>query len=239
MLQIPTPDDQRRARLALLTDKERECLVRWLTHATAKEIALELGVSHHAVEKRLKSARQKLGVTTTLDAARMLAASEDYGRTASQPPEMAAGDTAGQSDGTAAPAASPGGKRRGWIIAGAIIMSLVLLAVLSLAGQSQTSTVAGTPDRKVVVVDRKTGSPVDLTSVLSSAFDAMDKNNDNVVAGDELTNQQFRVMRQTIKAGEKAPSPAVTTIVNFDSDGDKRVSEAEFQAGMASLTRPR
>ena len=43
-----------------LTGGEKECLRRFLRHQTAKEIALDLGISHHAVEKRLKMARVKL-----------------------------------------------------------------------------------------------------------------------------------------------------------------------------------
>ena len=48
-------------RITRLTEREKEALRRWLGHKTAKEIALDLGISHHAVEKRLKMARVKLG----------------------------------------------------------------------------------------------------------------------------------------------------------------------------------
>jgi DNA-binding CsgD family transcriptional regulator len=61
-----------------LTEREKECLRLWLEHKTAKEIALDLGISHFAVEKRLKMARTKLDVTTSLEAARMLADQEGY-----------------------------------------------------------------------------------------------------------------------------------------------------------------
>ena len=88
LLQRTTPDDSLGAAVARLTPKERECLDRWLAHATAKEIALDLGITHHAVEKRLKSARAKLGVTSTLEAARLVAAVEGYGSTVSQSPEL-------------------------------------------------------------------------------------------------------------------------------------------------------
>ena len=37
-------DDASHAAIDRLTPKERECLDRWLSHATAKQIALELGV---------------------------------------------------------------------------------------------------------------------------------------------------------------------------------------------------
>ena len=64
-----------------LTEKEKECLRLWLGHSTAKQIALRLGISHHAVEKRLKMARTKLGLSSSLEAARLLEAVEGYQRT--------------------------------------------------------------------------------------------------------------------------------------------------------------
>jgi DNA-binding CsgD family transcriptional regulator len=52
-----------RESLPRLTERERVCLRQWLQHKSAKEIAGDLGISHHAVEKRLKMARTKLGAT--------------------------------------------------------------------------------------------------------------------------------------------------------------------------------
>lgn len=63
-----------------LTQREKDCLQGVLEQKTAKEMALELGISHHAVEKRLRSARKKLGAQTSRDAARIFA--ESCGRTA-------------------------------------------------------------------------------------------------------------------------------------------------------------
>jgi hypothetical protein len=67
----------------------------------------------------------------------------------------------------------------------------------------------------------------------------MDKNGDKFIAGDELTGSRFQVTRTVIRQGETAPAPARTTLADFDKDGDKRVSEAEFLAGMKSLTARR
>jgi DNA-binding CsgD family transcriptional regulator len=39
--------------LSRLTEREKVCLRQWLQHKSAKEIAADLGISHHAVEKRL------------------------------------------------------------------------------------------------------------------------------------------------------------------------------------------
>jgi DNA-binding CsgD family transcriptional regulator/Ca2+-binding EF-hand superfamily protein len=61
-----------------LTTREKEVLRAWLGHKSAKEIALDLGITHHAVEKRLKMARTKLGAGSSREAARMLAVAEGY-----------------------------------------------------------------------------------------------------------------------------------------------------------------
>jgi FixJ family two-component response regulator len=50
-----------RGALSRLTEREKVCLRQWIQHKSAKEIAADLGISHHAVEKRLKMARTKLG----------------------------------------------------------------------------------------------------------------------------------------------------------------------------------
>jgi DNA-binding CsgD family transcriptional regulator len=74
--------------LARLTEREKLCLRQWLQHKSAKEIAAGLGISHHAVEKRLKMARTKLGATSSLEAARMLGEAEGYGRAVTQSPDL-------------------------------------------------------------------------------------------------------------------------------------------------------
>jgi DNA-binding CsgD family transcriptional regulator len=74
--------------LARLTEREKVCLRQWLQHKSAKEIAADLGISHHAVEKRLKMARTKLGATSSLEAARMLGEAEGYGQAVAQAPDL-------------------------------------------------------------------------------------------------------------------------------------------------------
>lgn len=64
-----------------LSERERESLEGVLAYKTAKEMARDLGISHHAVEKRLKRAREKLGAATSLEAARAYA--DHYGRAVS------------------------------------------------------------------------------------------------------------------------------------------------------------
>ena len=241
MLQRASPDDHGAA-VARLTPKERECLDRWLGHATAKQMALELGITHHAVEKRLKSARAKLGVTTTLEAARLLAAAEGYGPTASQSSEVAPVEPGGQQEKAASPPAYRV-RRRSFVIAGATVMSLIIFAAFALGGQSQPQgdVSRAALDRKVIaVIDRKDGKTTfDLDTALASAFGSIDKNKDKFIAGEELTGSRFQVTRTMIRKGETVATPVTTSLTDFDKDGDKRVSEAEFLSGMNSLTAPR
>lgn len=124
------PDDATRRTLARLTEKEKDCLRRRLRHQTAKEIALDLGISPHAVEKRLKVARAKLGVSSSLDAARLLEAAEGYGRLGPQSPDLAHG---------AHDDPRPAG--RFWL-AGGILMSLIIATALALALQASGSAPA-------------------------------------------------------------------------------------------------
>ncbi|MBH1943999.1 helix-turn-helix transcriptional regulator [Erythrobacter sp. YJ-T3-07] len=126
------------AAVARLTDKERECLRLWLGHATAKEIAIRLGVTHHAVEKRLKSARHKLDVTSSLEAARIVARSEGYGGTISGPPELSDGGRRAQIEGLGArirSAAPRFNRHRLFLAAGVPIMSMIFVLALALTGQ--------------------------------------------------------------------------------------------------------
>ncbi len=126
-------DERTHAALARLTENERACLIRRLSHQTAKEMAIELGISPHAVEKRLKMARTKLGVSSSLEAARLLEASERYGRTGPQASDLAA-EIAIRQDG-----ADPATPRPAWrriapyLLTGAVAMSLAIVALLAVA----------------------------------------------------------------------------------------------------------
>jgi DNA-binding CsgD family transcriptional regulator len=55
-----------------LTARQRDCLERFWSRKSAKEIAQELGITHHSVEKHLLAARQSLGVATSIEAARIV-----------------------------------------------------------------------------------------------------------------------------------------------------------------------
>jgi len=70
------PESPRNPRVKLLTDGERDCLRLVYQHMTSKDIARQLGVSHHAVDMRLRQAIRKLEVVSRIDAARALIAEE-------------------------------------------------------------------------------------------------------------------------------------------------------------------
>ena len=126
-------DENTRAAILRLTQAERECLERCLSHQTAKQMALDLGISPHAVEKRLKMARAKLGLSSSLQAAKLVQSLERSGRLgphASDLPSISAStDQVGS-------AAVPR-KAAAWVygVSGAI-MSVFAAAVLVIGMQS-------------------------------------------------------------------------------------------------------
>ncbi len=62
-----------------LTDSQRAYLRLVLEHRSSKEIAQQFGISAHTVDKRIKEAMRILGVSTRIEAARILQASGEPG----------------------------------------------------------------------------------------------------------------------------------------------------------------
>jgi|GEM_PF-4135510 len=62
--------------LSQLTDGQKDCLRLVFNHQTSKDIARALGVSHHTVDMRLRTAMKVLGVTGRTEAARLFAQEE-------------------------------------------------------------------------------------------------------------------------------------------------------------------
>lgn len=60
----------------LLTESERACLRLALSRESSKDIAASVGLTHHTVDKRFKSAIRKLGARSRFEAARMFAGYE-------------------------------------------------------------------------------------------------------------------------------------------------------------------
>jgi len=80
-------------RIHELTQRERECLRLVSRDRSSKQIGLELGISPHTVDVRLKRAIRLLGVASRFDAARLLAEDESgvftsYQPLVSQPPPL-------------------------------------------------------------------------------------------------------------------------------------------------------
>lgn len=70
---MATSDSKRTERL---TELQKEALQLFHARRNAKQIGRQLGISHHAVNERLRSARRALGVATSAEAAAILASEE-------------------------------------------------------------------------------------------------------------------------------------------------------------------
>jgi DNA-binding CsgD family transcriptional regulator len=88
--------------IAALPEHQKICLRKVLEHKSSKEIAIELGISPHTVDQRLKSAMQALGVGTRVAAARLLAEHEatSYQPLVYQSPDIADLPPVGPAQGT-------------------------------------------------------------------------------------------------------------------------------------------
>ena len=138
-------DESTRAAILRVTKAERECLKRCLSHQTAKQMALDLGISPHAVEKRLKMARAKLGLSSSLEAAKLVEESERSGRLVPQSTDLLSAKPRADEDGlVAAPRNGVGWitRHRVHVISGAMVMS-VLAAVALIVGVQSSGAVQG------------------------------------------------------------------------------------------------
>lgn len=126
-----------------LSERERAALRLLLAGHDAKSIAREQGVSVHSVNERLRAARQKLGVTSSREAARILGDAEGASPNSFGDKEL----------GVAAGAAASINQRRGpgfpmaWLAGGMLIMSLIIAAVIltSLQGGGAAGDRAAAP----------------------------------------------------------------------------------------------
>jgi DNA-binding CsgD family transcriptional regulator len=155
--------EDRLAALDRLTDREKDCLRRLLRHQTAKEMAIDMGISPHAIEKRLKMARTKLGVSSSLQASRLLAAREGYQTTVPQPSEL---------DGTLAPRKVLG--RRSMAL-GAFLMSITVVAIITVMLN------AVTPAAESIEIPK----PGEIVISGPSTFDELDKDKSGFLVGEE------------------------------------------------------
>ncbi|HEY8592525.1 MAG TPA: helix-turn-helix transcriptional regulator [Sphingomicrobium sp.] len=87
------------ARVARLTPGQLDCLRLVDQHMSSKEIAVELGISPHTVDQRIRQSLQILGVERRAQAARLVArTSGPYQRLIHQAPHIPADPQSGQTE---------------------------------------------------------------------------------------------------------------------------------------------
>ncbi|SHN50082.1 LuxR C-terminal-related transcriptional regulator [Erythrobacter sanguineus] len=201
---------------ARLTEREKEVLRAWLAHKTAKEIAMDIGVSHHAVEKRLKLARVKLDAGSSLEAARILAQAEGY-----QPA------VTGSADLFAAPSSRQSLQYRP-ILIGGIAMSFTMIVALGLIAAQQP---AGDPNRPA-----QTGT-ITLDTNMGPTFDQLDENGSGYLENPESPFVTLALIEPTdhpgpesaeLTGGDADPDRIAEFYDAADTDRDGRVSFREF-----------
>lgn len=223
-----------RALIDRLTEREKQALRCWLEHKTAKEIALDLGISHHAVEKRLKMARTKLGVATSLEAARMLAEDERYQPTVAHSPDLAEF------------AEEPHNQLSKPLILGATVMiflttatAIVLSQASSIEVRQAYEAIENGATRYVGDFQYVPASEERVRAYVRQMFDVRDKDGSGFIEEEEA----FIVLISTRSGAEPSatdPDDIVEElsgeeaqaqyIANVDKDGDGKVSPEEFAA---------
>ena len=123
------------AALDTLTDKEKETLRLIVRGHDAKSAASELDLSVHTINERLRSARRKLDVTSSREAARQLLESEGSGTSADpqNPGYKALGDASAPPLADP-PTTAPANRRVLWIGGIAMITALTLALALASPG---------------------------------------------------------------------------------------------------------
>lgn len=196
-----------------LTEREKEALRLWLDHKSAKEIAIDLGISHHAVEKRLKMARTKLDAGSSLEAARMLAEAEGvqagYGQTVTGPPDL-----------PPTPEARPSWHHRPLVIGGLAMLTLTVMG-LALA--------AAYPSDEPIEIE--------IDGDLAKLFAHHDTNDSGFLENPESPLVEIAFLDDTgpepldgvaAITGGVSPDQIAEFYATADTDGDDKISLAEF-----------
>lgn len=225
-----TLDERTRAAVARLTNKERECLHRRLRPQTAKEMALDLGVSPHAVEKRLKMARTKLGVNSSIAAARLLVAAEAYQQLGPHPSDLASAEFGGEKNRGVALLHFAKRPRPFLILMGATLMTILLAAALTLGAVDPQ---AGSPQVTEDGGFRK-ADQAQTNAFLLESFELFDRDGSGFldmreVSALEPRNAQRDPSLKPPPAGKNRDIEAETKwMAKLDTDRDGHVSTQEY-----------
>lgn len=149
-------DERTKAAVQRLTEAERECLKRCLNHQTAKQMALELGISPHAVEKRLKMARAKLGLSSSLEAAKLVDSLEGSGRLVPDLSDLPLNDVGPDKNGSALAWLT---QHRVHVVLGVALVSVLTAAAVTIGLQS-SGLVAGQVNPPAEVPSSVSAAPV-------------------------------------------------------------------------------
>jgi DNA-binding CsgD family transcriptional regulator len=236
-----TSDEQTRSALSRLTENERECLRRRLLPQTAKEMARDLGISPHAVEKRLKMARTKLGLSSSLEAARLLAASEEYQPLVPRRPYLSGRDNMGEVRAVAAP---PSGAVAYRLPYQGLLM-LMLLALLAFVAQDVPAADPPQPPMKTDdgrdVTSRKVGMD-EAATFNREGFADKDRNHsgdlDPIEASAMEPRNRYRdaSLPAPPSAGARDPAGERKWMDLLDHNRDGRVSVEEYVSYMMAWT---
>ena len=204
-------------------------------------MAIDLGISPHAVEKRLKMARAKLGLASSLEAARLLVAAEGYGRSGPQASDVAQNpqtsndpDAAGISLQDTGPIAR---RIRPAFLWGAILMITFAIGLLALTVQDPGQV---TPSSPSTLGAERPATRDEILKAVADAFDLMDTNHSGFIERDEAPAQGIGLGEpQPIGSAPKMGGKTTWVtgkmgqamwISNIDTDGDGKASKAEFIA---------
>ena len=120
--------------LDALTDKEKDTLRLMLRGHDAKSMARKLELSVHTINERLRNARRKLGVSSSREAARKLAAAENAGPKSFVDKDLGGAGRVMAGDVSSVPEVrQPGGRGKGRTVAlliGVTIMTVLIAALL-------------------------------------------------------------------------------------------------------------
>ncbi|RPF72291.1 helix-turn-helix domain-containing protein [Aurantiacibacter spongiae] len=116
--------------LSDLTEKEKQALRLLLAGHDAKSSALELDLSVHAINDRLRAARRKLGVSSSREAARILGDAEGTTPQILAPGQLGVAGAVVDREQRQTSKPNGWGHRLAWLTGGMLMMSLLIAAAI-------------------------------------------------------------------------------------------------------------